>query len=156
MPPMLLLRNLVATILIPGTVVGLVPYVIVFAGGPVEIHGGASTLVGTGIAAAGAGVLLWCVTRFAVEGQGTLAPIDPPTRLVGGGLYRYSRNPMYVGALLVLVGEYLLVLSSALLVYIAFWFLMVNLFVMFYEEPTLRRTFGAEYEDYCRSVRRWI
>lgn len=152
---MLLLRNAAATILIPGMVVGLVPYFIVRRGGAVAIELQATSFAAVAVIAAGAAILLWCVAQFAFEGQGTLAPIDPPTRLVQRGLYRYTRNPMYVGALLVLVGQVLLFRSRPLAVYAAAWFVVVNLFVMFYEEPALHRRFGAAYDEYCRRVPRW-
>ncbi len=153
---MLLLRNALATLLIPGTVVVLVPCLIV-SDRPQgsSVAWGTIPVVGVLGIAWGAGILLWCVWRFAVEGQGTLAPIDPPTTLVQRGLYRYVRNPMYLGALLVLVGETLLFRSRALLTYTILWFVVVNLFVMLYEEPALRRRFGERYDAYCRRTRRW-
>lgn len=106
--------------------------------------------------ALGAAVYLWCVWNFAARGQGTPAPIDPPKTLVVQGLYRWVRNPMYVGIGLVLMGETLLFGSGSLLLYTLLVLLACHLFVILYEEPTLRQRFGQAYEDYCRAVPRWI
>lgn len=102
------------------------------------------------------GVLgLWCVGSFALIGGGTPAPFDPPRRLVVRGPYAVVRNPMYIGAVLALVGASLFLRSLALLAYAVFLLAAAHLFVVLYEEPTLRRTFGAEYDAYCRQVGRW-
>jgi len=85
-----------------------------------------------------------------------LSPVDPPRELVVRGLYRYVRNPMYLSVTVIVFGESLLTGSRALLVYWAIWFVAVNLFVMGYEEPTLRLRFGESYERYAREVRRWL
>jgi protein-S-isoprenylcysteine O-methyltransferase Ste14 len=105
--------------------------------------------------AAGAAVALWCIFTFASIGRGTPAPFDPPRRLVIQGPYRFVRNPMYIGAGLALASAALFYESLPLLGYTAFFLLATHLFVVSYEEPTLRRTFGQEYEAYCRRVRRW-
>jgi protein-S-isoprenylcysteine O-methyltransferase Ste14 len=107
------------------------------------------------VGAVGAALALWCVLTFALVGKGTPAPFDPPRRLVIRGPYRFVRNPMYAGAGLALVGAALFYRSLAVLGYTALFFLVTHLFVRWYEEPTLRRTFGEEYEGYCRRVRRW-
>jgi protein-S-isoprenylcysteine O-methyltransferase Ste14 len=107
------------------------------------------------IGAAGAAVALWCIFTFALIGRGTPAPFDPPRRLVIRGPYRFVRNPMYIGAGLALAGATLFYGSWPLLSYAGLFFLITHLFVVLYEEPTLRRTFGPEYEAYCRQVRRW-
>ena len=104
----------------------------------------------------GVSVYSRCVWDFASVGRGTPAPIDPPKVLVVCGLYRYVRNPIYLGVLFVLLGEAVFFESSALLRYMIGVFLIFHLFVIFYEEPSLRRKFGESYERYCRSVRRWI
>ena len=98
----------------------------------------------------------WSGRDFAVVGEGTPAPIDPPKNLVVCGPYRFSRNPMYVSAMLMLLGEAALFASSSMLVYAAIAFIAFNLFVIFYEEPTLRKLFGEEYAQFCRDVPRWI
>jgi len=107
------------------------------------------------ITAAGAVIALWCVFTFAFVGRGTPAPFDPPRRLVIRGPYRFVRNPMYIGAILALLGAALFYGSLSILIYAAVFFLATHLFVVFYEETTLRRTFGSDYEAYCRQVNRW-
>ena len=107
------------------------------------------------LGAIGAVVALWCVFTFAFIGRGTPAPFDPPRRLVIQGPYRFVRNPMYIGAGLALFGAALFYQSLPLLGYTVLFFLVTHLFVVWYEEPTLRRTFGQEYEAYCHRVRRW-
>jgi protein-S-isoprenylcysteine O-methyltransferase Ste14 len=98
------------------------------------------------------------VWRFVTIGQGTPAPFDPPKRLVICGFYRYVRNPIYVGVLLIAVSELVLLNTASLpfLVAIAAVLFIVHLMVVLYEEPVLRRKFGSEYEDYLRSVPRWL
>ncbi|MDR3772496.1 MAG: isoprenylcysteine carboxylmethyltransferase family protein, partial [Terracidiphilus sp.] len=103
----------------------------------------------------GAVVALWCVSTFIWIGKGTPAPFDPPRRLVIRGPYRFVRNPMYMGAGTALAGAALFYRSPTLLAYVAIFLLVAHLFVLLYEEPTLRRTFGPEYEAYCHRVRRW-
>ena len=153
---MLFLRSAFFAALIPGTVVGLVPYLIVSGRLPSPAAWGAIEYAGLFVLGAGVWIMGWCMRDFAVVGHGTAAPVDPPTTLVREGLYRHVRNPMYLGALLVLLGETTFARSAALLYYTAAWFIGANGFVFFYEEPTLRRQFGAAYDEYCRSVRRWL
>lgn len=112
-------------------------------------------IVGLVVLAVGAALVLACIVEFAARGRGTPAPMDPPRELVVRGPYRFVRNPMYVGMLLVLLGELALAYSTGLAVYVAGWFIFINLLVVFYEEPTLRRKFGASYERYTREVGRW-
>jgi protein-S-isoprenylcysteine O-methyltransferase Ste14 len=116
---------------------------------------GASQVVGMVVAVGGGAIALWCILSFAVVGRGTPAPFDPPRRLVVRGPYAAVRNPMYIGAGLALGGASLFYQSLPLLGYTAAFFLVTHLFVVLYEEPTLRRTFGTDYESYCRQVRRW-
>jgi protein-S-isoprenylcysteine O-methyltransferase Ste14 len=116
---------------------------------------GVPQVAGMVIGAAGAAVALWCVFTFASIGRGTPAPFDPPRRLVIRGPYRFVRNPMYIGAGLALASAALFYRSLPLLGYAGFFFLASHVFVVWYEEPTLRQTFGQEYEAYCRQVRRW-
>ena len=107
------------------------------------------------IGATGAVVALGCVLAFALVGRGTPAPFDPPRRLVIRGPYRHVRNPMYIGAGLALAGAALYYQSLELLGYAVVFLVVVHLFVVFHEEPTLKRSFGADYTAYCRTVRRW-
>jgi protein-S-isoprenylcysteine O-methyltransferase Ste14 len=149
-------RSLLWTVLLPGLIAGYVPWrffglaeVSPDAGDPTQLLGLLS--IGTGSA-----LLTACIWEFARSGRGTLAPVDPPRELVVRGLYRYVRNPMYLGVTAIVLGEALLVQSCALLLYWAVWFLAANLFVLGYEEPTLRRRFGASYQAYARRVGRWL
>lgn len=132
-----------------------VPYLIVTDRGEVpkvDVLG----LVGLFAIALGWGTLLRCAWDFARFGRGTPAPIDPPRRLVVQGLYRFVRNPMYVGVVTILLGEAVLFRSLSLLLYGTAWWVVFHLFVLLYEESTLRRMFGAEYDAYCRTVPRWL
>jgi len=112
-------------------------------------------IAGIVIATAGALVALSCLWAFAWIGKGTPAPFDPPRKLVVRGPYRFLRNPMYVGAWLAVGGAALFFESIQLLAFVALFLLATHLFVLFYEEPTLRRSFGPEYESYCGRVHRW-
>jgi protein-S-isoprenylcysteine O-methyltransferase Ste14 len=120
---------------------------------PVEL--GAAQVAGAVVGASGAALALWCIFTFVIVGRGTPAPFDPPRRLVVAGPYRFIRNPMYAGAGLALAGAALFYQSWALLAYCGVFLLVTHLFVVGYEEPTLRRTFGVEYASYCQRVRRW-
>jgi len=152
----LALRSLFWTALLPGMVAGWVPWRYVglqeasFSWrDPIQVFG----LI---LIALGAGLLATCIWEFARKGKGTLSPADPPRHLVVQGLYRYVRNPMYVAVTTILLGELLIVRTTAFAVYLAGWLLAVNLFIIGYEEPTLRHLFGAEYEQYTKQVGRWI
>jgi protein-S-isoprenylcysteine O-methyltransferase Ste14 len=103
----------------------------------------------------GALLALTCILTFAFVGRGTPAPFDPPRRLVVRGPYRLVRNPMYLGAGLALAGAALFYRSIPLLGYAGLFLLITHVFVVLYEEPTLRRTFEGDYEEYCRRTGRW-
>jgi len=107
------------------------------------------------VGAAGGAIAVMCILTFVFAGRGTPAPFDPPRRLVADGPYRIVRNPMYVGAGLALGGAALFYQSARLLGYAGLFLLVTHLFVVLYEEPTLRRTFAEDYEAYCRQVGRW-
>jgi protein-S-isoprenylcysteine O-methyltransferase Ste14 len=113
-------------------------------------------ILGALMVAAGLPVLLDSFARFAIQGLGTPAPVAPPKRLVVTGLYRYVRNPMYVAVSLLIFGQGLLFGSVGLLEYGLVVWLGFFTFVVLYEEPALRRKFGAEYEEFCAHVPRWI
>jgi protein-S-isoprenylcysteine O-methyltransferase Ste14 len=106
----------------------------------------------------GFAVALRCVWDFGWTGRGTPAPMVPPKRLVVVGFYRYVRNPMYVGFFVGWMGLWVVFGRASLMaiVVVCAAALGTALFVQFYEEPTLRRKFGADYEEYCRNVRRWV
>ena len=116
---------------------------------------GVLQVVGIVGAAGGGAIALWCIATFAVVGRGTPAPFDPPRRLVARGPYAVVRNPMYIGAGLALASASLYYQSLALLGYAVAFFLVTHFFVVLYEEPTLRRSFGTDYESYCHQVGRW-
>jgi protein-S-isoprenylcysteine O-methyltransferase Ste14 len=117
--------------------------------GIVQISGGVITVLG-------ATINLWCVATFAVVGRGTPLPFDPPRRLVVNGPYRFVRNPMAIGFGLALLGVALIVGSLGFAAFVVLFMLGIHAMVTLYEEPTLRRTFGAEYVAYCEKVHRWL
>ena len=152
-----LLRTLLFTLLVPGTVVGLVPWLILrgreqqlaFADGLLPYAG--FGLIGLGLV-----VYIRCAYDFTFAGRGTPFPLDPPREFVARGLYRYTRNPMYLGFAGLVVGEALVFGSWWLAAYAALLCAVWHLFVVRHEEPDLRRRFGESYERYCRTVARWL
>jgi protein-S-isoprenylcysteine O-methyltransferase Ste14 len=139
--------------LAPGVVAGLVPWLLTgwsSAGAPLWVQA-----VGWVALVAGAAVLLDAFARFVVEGVGTPAPVAPTEKLVVGGLYRYVRNPMYLAVAGVILGQAAVLGRWLLVVYAVAYGATVWSFVHWYEEPTLRRQFGTEYEDYLRTVPGW-
>jgi protein-S-isoprenylcysteine O-methyltransferase Ste14 len=153
---LLWLRSLLWTLLLPGVVAGYVPWRF-FGLGTVALDPARPAhwagLLGMAL---GVTLLAACIVEFARSGKGTLAPPDAPRTLVVQGLYRYVRNPMYLSVTLILLGEALLAWSAPLLVYWALWFVGVNVFVLWYEEPTLSRRFGEDYRRYCARIHRWL
>ncbi len=111
---------------------------------------------GIALMVVGGFIALTCIAAFVTRGEGTPAPFDPPRKFVAVGPYRYVRNPMYVGAFIVLFGFGLTERSPAILLFTLPWLLLAHLFVILYEEPHLRATFGDTYDEYCRAVRRWL
>jgi protein-S-isoprenylcysteine O-methyltransferase Ste14 len=154
---MAVLKTLIFIVIVPGTATVLGPYWLLSAGGegwrPEPADPRALGLIPILL---GAAIYLWCARDFIVIGRGTPAPMDPPRELVVRRLYRFVRNPMYIGVLLVMLGEATLFWSVSLVVYIAVFVLFFHLFVVLYEEPTLRRKFGTAYEQYLRTVPRWV
>ena len=141
----------------PGTVAVLVPWRI--SGWRMQaplLHFAGFRALGVLLIAAGAPVVLDSFARFALQGLGTPAPILPTRRLVVSGLYRYVRNPMYVGVSWLIFGQGMLLGDARVLAYGVLVWLGFHTFVVVYEEPTLRRTFAAEYERFCAAVPRWI
>lgn len=149
-----ILKTILFTILVPGTVLGLVPGWLL--GGFQRPEQGPLTWLGVLIILLGATIYFRCAWEFAFRGLGTPAPIAPTKFLVTTALHRYVRNPMYIGVFGVLLGEIVTFRSAMLLEYAALCCVAVQLFVVFYEEPTLRRQFGESYEEYRRSVPRWM
>ncbi len=101
-------------------------------------------------------IIVWCSMDFIRKGRGTPAHVDPPKELVIKGLYRYTRNPIYAGALLVQIGFILWFGSRFVILYFLLFFLAFHILVVFIEEPVLKNTFGAAYDEYCKRVPRWI
>lgn len=152
----LIIRAGIATLLVPGTVVLLIPYFILhrtgFAGRPEISFLSVLSII---IAVVGLIALLHSIWGFVFHGSGTLAPVDPPGVLVISGLYRHTRNPMYLAVVLVLLSEAVYFRSPALFIYAAAAFLIFHFFVVFYEEPRLLSRFGREYQRYFEAVPRW-
>jgi len=137
----LLLRALISFLVLPGTFAGLIPAWVVSS----EHARGQGWIIGAVPLASGAVMLLWCVRDFCVSGKGTLAPWDPPKRLVIVGLYRFTRNPMYVGISLLLAGWSLLAASPLLASYTVVLAIGFHLRVVLYEEPPLKKQFHEEW-----------
>jgi protein-S-isoprenylcysteine O-methyltransferase Ste14 len=147
-----MLRAILAFIALPGVVAFAVPIAIgTSAGRPAPYW--AAGLVPLG---AGTLLLLWCVREFYVAGRGTLAPWAPPKQLVISGPYRYSRNPMYVGVVAILLGWTTIWGSRALLIYLIAVFCAFHLRVVFAEEPWAARRFGSDWDAYRARVPRWL
>jgi protein-S-isoprenylcysteine O-methyltransferase Ste14 len=104
----------------------------------------------------GGALALTCVIMFVARGEGTPAPFDPPRKFVAAGPYKFVRNPMYLGGFTTLMGFGLYAKSPAILLFTLPFLLCAHLFVVFYEEPHLRATFGETYDAYCRSIHRWL
>ena len=152
----LALRSLLFLVLIPGTVAGYIPLRILERDGgisPPTVSAG--TILAGALTLFGAAVLLKCVWDFFSAGRGTLAPFDPPKRLVVRGLYRFTRNPMYNGVLAVLAGEAWLFRSTSLLQYAVLMFVIFHVVVLVYEERVLESQFGESYAIYRQAVPRW-
>ena len=148
--------SLVFLVLAPGVVAGVVPWWL--TGWEVREplpYWAALRVAGVLLIAAGVVVLLHAFVRFVVEGLGTPAPVAPTERLVVGGLYRYVRNPMYLAVAATIVGQALALGQLILLPYAAAFAVAVAAFVHWYEEPTLRRQFGEQYEAYRHAVPAW-
>lgn len=153
----LVIKSLTALIVVASIFLFGIPFLLLSFGlglGLYEI--GSLRLIGIPPIVLGSAILLWCAINFATIGKGTPAPFDPPKKLVMTGLYRSVRNPMYLAAELVLVGQAMLFESLTILVYAALMWLIFHLFVVYYEEPSLKGKFGATYEEYCYDVPRWV
>ena len=148
------LKSLLFLLIAPGMVAGYIPLVLLRRGPQVQT--GPFAYLAFPLWLLGGLILLWSFWNFLIEGRGTPAPIDPPKELVAVGFYRYVRNPMYFGVLLILIGHFLWFGFWWILAYTVIAFVVVHLFVTRYEEPTLKRKFGAAYENYLQKVPRWI
>jgi protein-S-isoprenylcysteine O-methyltransferase Ste14 len=148
------LKSLLFLIVAPGMVAGYIPLALLRKGPYIET--GILAYLALPLWLLGGTILLWSFWNFLHEGHGTPAPVEPPKELVVSGFYRYVRNPMYFGILLILTGHFLWFGYWLLLMYTVAAFVTTHLFVTLYEEPTLKRKFGASYEDYLKRVPRWI
>ena len=149
----LFLKNLLFTVLVPGTVAGWIPWILTM---DASAASGLWGLLSGILFALGGTIYSWCVWDFATAGGGTPAPIDAPKKLVVRGLYRYVRNPMYVGVLCLLFGWVSLFHVIPLAAYTLLVGSAFQSFVFFYEEPKLRSLFGDDYVRYCKRVGRWL
>ena len=136
----------------PGVVAGVVPWAITRYTGLADLP---IAVLGLALVALGLAALVACFVQFVREGRGTPAPIAPTEQLVVGGLYRWVRNPMYLAVGTIILGQAIAFASVGVLVWFGLFGVAVAWFVMAYEEPTLRRTYGPSYDAYCRAVRAW-
>lgn len=144
-------------VLAPGTVAGVVPWWMTRwqLGHAAWLGGSLPRVTGWLLIVLGLGSIVESFARFALEGRGTPAPVLPTRHLVVSGQYRFVRNPMYLAVLALIVGQGLLLAQGQLLLYGAGMWLVFHLFVVNYEEPTLRRRFPLDYDEYAHRVRRW-
>ena len=150
------IRAALFVVLMPGAVAGWIPWLIA---GPQALARSPHPAVrgaGAVLAVIGWAVLLWCAKDFASRGRGTLAPVDPPRALVTNGLYRFVRNPMYVGVITSIVGQAMYYGSRGVALYAALMATAFHLRVVMYEEPHLAELFGDSFADYRRRVPRWL
>ena len=145
----LALRVMLFTLVAPFVVSIVVRGILLDGARPVAAQGLVVSVVGAAIYA-------WTAWNFAQTGRGTPAPLDPPKTVVAVGLYRWVRNPMYIGVLLIILGQAIAYGSLILVVYAVVMWLVVHAFVVLYEEPDLLRRFGDSYESYRRAVPRWL
>jgi protein-S-isoprenylcysteine O-methyltransferase Ste14 len=153
---MIWFRALFFVLVVQATVVGLVPYLLARREFGLRMSLGSASLAGAIPLAIGAVILLWCNYLFVVHGRGTAAPYEPPRALVKRGAYRYTRNPMYLSAILMVCGIAVLSQAAVLLAYALVLAVAYHVFIRSHEEPRLRRSFGADYEQYCARVPRWL
>jgi protein-S-isoprenylcysteine O-methyltransferase Ste14 len=153
----LLLKTAVFVAIVPGTVAVYVPYLIT---GRMLFEQMASAsgwhLAGWLLAVFGCALAIYCVIDFVSRGRGTPAPLDPPRKLVVKGAYSFTRNPMYIAVSSFVFGLAVLTGSWALVLYGTGLSILFHFFVVYYEEPGLKKRFGSSYEEYCRTVSRWF
>jgi protein-S-isoprenylcysteine O-methyltransferase Ste14 len=143
-----------SSLILPITVLVIIPYSI--AGRDLAFSADASSIAGIALMAGGFVLVAAMIRWFAQVGKGTLAPWDPPKRLVTGGLYAHVRNPMITGVLTVLLGESLAAHSMKIFSWFLMFFIINTLYFILFEEPGLERRFGDAYREYKRNVPRWI
>lgn len=153
---MIWLRTFFFTIIVPGTVTVILPGLLVSRSAFISPDWSLVHVIALVLGATGLWFYVWCAKDFVILGHGTPAPYDPPKQLVVSGLYRYTRNPMYLGIMFILLGEALWFAALVLLAYSFIVFLGFHLRVLWHEEPHLRSLFGTDFEQYCRKVPRWL
>jgi protein-S-isoprenylcysteine O-methyltransferase Ste14 len=149
-------KTIIFTILVPGTVAFIIPWLILGQSPSAETLAPSPWLFGLLPLLVGISLYLWCAGAFTFIGKGTPAPIDAPIFLVRSGPYQWVRNPMYLGVLAIIVGQAILFRAVVLIGYALLVWLIVHLFVVSIEEPSLRRQFGESYEAYLRAAPRWL
>lgn len=149
-----ILNTVLFTVVVPGTVAVYIPMRLL--GGYAKPGGGLLTWLGASVIIIGAAIYFRCAWEFAARGLGTPAPIAPTKFLVTTALHRYVRNPMYIGVALFILGQAMVFRSLHVAEYAALMLFTAHVFVIFYEEPTLHRQFGESYDEYRRSVPRWL
>ena len=150
-------KTILWSIFVPGTVTVILPYLLLsseFDSFRIEIS--VFRFFGLIPILIGIMIYIWCAWNFTFVGEGTPAPFDPPKKLVVKGPYQYVRNPMYVFVALTLIGEGIYFETMILVLYAALAVILAHIWVVSYEEPTLRRKFGESYIRYCERVSRWL
>ena len=145
-------RALIAFIILPGIAAFIAPPLLAY----VDPWRTGVFWLGSTVMLVGGTLLLWCIRDFYISGKGTLAPWDPPKRLVIVGLYRYVRNPMYIGVVTLVLGWAVLLASPVLSLYTVVLFVGFHIRVIVYEEPILSSRFGADWTHYRANVNRWL
>ena len=154
MTGVMVLRHLLSILLLPTTVTIVIPYLIIVSRPATPTL--TSLVVGTAVIAAGLPLVALTVRHFAAVGKGTLAPWDPPRRLVVRGVYRYVRNPMISGVILIVLGEAIAMRSRDVLSWAAAFVLINVIYIPLLEEGWLIERFGDDYREYRRHVPRWV
>jgi protein-S-isoprenylcysteine O-methyltransferase Ste14 len=150
------IKTVIFIIAVPGSVAFIIPVYLILPLDKNTIQLGSFSWLALPFWIAGLLILFWCAADFVRRGQGTPLPADAPRHLVVDGLYRYVRNPMYVGVLLFVIGNAIWFGSPLLGGYTIFLWIVFHTFVLLYEEQHLRKIFGTEYQQYCLTVPRWI
>jgi len=152
----LVMKAILFTLIFPGSGTVLIPYLILkFTGVTQWPELNTLTIISLIFGFSGFIILFNCIWGFAFYGKGTLATVDPPKVLVVRGLYKYTRNPMYLAVLCILISEVVFFSNIYILLYAVAAFLLFHLFVVVYEEPYLRKEFGGAYEKYSLEIPRW-
>jgi len=154
--PSAIVGSAIFFVVAPGVVAGLLPWLLTDRYRMPLSTAPGFELLGSILIVAAIAVLVHSFARFALEGMGTPAPVAPTEKLVVGGIYRHVRNPMYVAVLSIILGQVLVFASWVLLAYAVVGAVAMTTFVKLYEEPTLARRYGADYEAYRRAVPGWL